>query len=550
MADNSSSTSSPDSGVIDINDLMMKSVAALKGAADGLHLLDGFMGAARQAGATTQKSADELYQGNVSINTSEAQAAAKKQRDNAMVATGFGTNPDVANNLITQLAQKQASVSAEMVSETEDLKKRMGTGFFDDPIQYLWNSLYGEEHSRDRLRGTLMQANDLSDQISRMQEQTTKQFEINSAIDANTSTALLAGKNLVAKAVADKQVAESQIQIAQMGIEANNIRLAHTDEEFKQSLQISQMGAERQRLILGASEAAFHDAQTQFTMDAKKQGLEEEEIWQKQLDAVQDSLGAPRMPWKVFKNFSPEVRAPVEAMIQGGYGLAGVAGPTPARAVDNMDKSNSPGNPGMNIVRKAVHEIVSPIVNEPSYSQLKPEVQYNMKNDKIKADLKTQLGNISEGSMFAAPSLSAVLAIPKIGELTIAKQLSSLAKNPQYGTNVDDVANTALSIINDSKSPAEKSANLEKMAQEISTMFQAIGADNSQQRQYKKFQIAEMAPDTTGYRASVSTGAGSLFGDRTIVDWMNPAAVRNFLMQRTIQSEVNKAGEILGGSNQ
>jgi len=123
------------------------------------------------------------------------------------------------------------SEEAGVQEEAKQLEAKQKISPFDDFLGWFQNQfeLPGEEQAH----GTRVAALTIRmGTLQKLQAATHDQSALNEALDTNTSDSLIAAKSKENFAVAAKQTAQAQYQLAKTGLEVGNIRLATSAQQL------------------------------------------------------------------------------------------------------------------------------------------------------------------------------------------------------------------------------------------------------------------------------------------------------------------------------
>ena len=454
----------------------------------------------------------------------------RKNKINSEVAANFGTDPRTSSSILTTMSSSIISEEAGVQEEAKQLEAKQKISPFDDFLGWFQNQfeLPGEEQAH----GTRVAALTIRmGTLQKLQAATHDQIALNEALDTNTSDSLIAAKSKENFAVAAKQTAQAQYQLAKTGLEVGNIRLATSAQQLHAIESVHAAQTREQELELARERLSEATKQRMISEELKQLQIMEKEDkivamknWDEKLKAASAVLGYDRpVTFKDLQMMTPENRQRVEMIALDPDIQAGRLGAhTPWETINNAQLLNAPLTPTIRattaklLVNQRASVIGTDALLWKSYDKA---VQDQKMKQNFDIWIKQQTNNIPEqGGLYSAPSLSSIGKIPAIAATSIYKDVAALARDPEYPTKPQDLYNVAVKKVREGGNP-------DLIARELSGIFKAIAIDNSAQRGYQRFAL----PMQKSYNATVNTGI-FLEGSR-VIDFTNYNQVGNFLLR-------------------
>lgn len=475
---------------------------------------------ANAANAQAQAATSEDAQAQVIINTVQMNARLKTQQRTASEAAFFGTDPDADTYMVKALGDDIRTTQADIMQRDKMINEKMNTSFFDDPISYIANqfSLPTDVASRNARVSQLEQREET---LSKLNALTTEAGQKNMTIEQNITAATVNASNTKLLNAAIIANANSQKEIAQLGLTGINVRMAGNKQQFDAvvaghnanvqeqglSLQKAQFGLAQQREAREAeaqkSRLELDTLIKQSTIEDKQKKAESEALLQDKLNRATSTFSMAPITLNEFKLMSGKQRDKLEQMMMDPDVQNGRAGPTPAAALDTMSGLNIPGNPGLNMTRSKL--IAIQVAEKEKLGQMlhsmKPEEVQMKVNKGIEDTVKKEANNIpAVGGFYSPPPLQKVLTIPAVAATSLAQELAVFGKDPQAATD----ANMIFRVANDLA--AKDPSKIPQLANEIATIYAAINVDNNTTHQYNK--LALPALPSNQFKTQVQTGKG------------------------------------------
>lgn len=475
---------------------------------------------ANSANAAAQTANTEDAQANVIIDTVKNNARMKTQGRTASEAAFLGTDPDADTYMIKMLGDDIRATQADVMARDKMINEKMNTSFFDDPMGWISNQFTIQQDVVNR-NARVSQLEQREDTLSKINTLTTEAGQKNMTIEQNITAETINASNVKLLNAAVIANAESQRQIAALGLTGINIRLAANKEQFdavvaghnanvqEQNLAINQasLGLAQQRenreAVAQASRLELDTLLKNSTLEDKKNKAEAEALLQQKLNKATTTFSMAPITLNEFKLMSGKQRDKLEQMMMDPDVQGGRAGPTPAAALDTMSGLNISGNPGLNMTRSKMIQVQTAVKENlgQMIHGMKPE-EIQLKVDQgITQSVKKEVNNIpSTGGFYSPPPLQKVLTIPAVAATSIAKELAVFAKDPTVPTDANMVFRVANDLV------AKNPNSIPQLASEIATMYAAINVDNTTTHQYNK--LALPSPPSDQFKTQVQTGKG------------------------------------------
>lgn len=532
-----------------------------------------------QSEALTKQGSELQAEGQREVNEANVRAAVKMKMDNAAVAAAFGfMTPRGQSISAAELSEKIAIEEKDLDERRSMILAKQEASFFDNPISWISNQISlpfdiaafnnvnaGQEHHLAVLH--------------RLASFTEEQIKINAAVDTAAGAGMLDGMNKMATAKALEQQAASSLAVAQLGVHANSVRLAATEDMFRNSIATNELKVKAVEISL--REKGLSMEEEKLSLEKVHSTLEQNaalraeeshklEIIQRQLtlgneqERVAAKLDLNKrllIAAQVFKldpinvdqlqllGSGPQ-KAFWEQAISDPNIQSGRLGFDAASALDVANKLNMPLTPGINIVReKLITWQQNAIANEGggiTWKALGPEVQHFKVQKLIADNAVSEMKNIpNEGGIFSPPSLVKVLQIgtgdAALANTKIGAALAPLAaRTPNYATKADDILAVAADLI------AKGEASPAQMAAEINKIYTAILVDNNDVRQYSLLGLKAPTAGVEGFKTSIQLG--NAFGSKAIVNMTSPAAVEGILTRLLTNRQITETIGFMQGT--
>lgn len=540
------STNSPGAAPIDVSTLLTNAFAAAQKNYSAIAANAGGGGGGGMALATQGN--DMQAQGETDLANVQAARDEKLNADNAAVAAKFGFLPGAAQTAIAGWAGSLAQDEAQVFQMQESMKKDLNVGFFDNPLTWLVNQVK-MPFDIQRYNTAVNSINQRFEVLGELTKRASEEFSLNAAVDQVDATAKAAALSKIAFGQAKQRLADASFKAAQIGIEAQNIRLAATRDAFDSAVAVNNAQNESVRNNIAlrgvqVQEGELKDqdirtaiaqdqearAKATYEVESQIQNLQLTDLTQKSnalqflqgaLDKATSTMGLNKMSYQQLQLMgdSPMKRILEQAItdpnIQDGrLGFDTVA------SLNLANQANLPLPGGQQFVREKLNDVVNTFASKNAFMMKSwtPETIHANELNAIQTYLNNQSANIpSTGSVFSPNPLKSVLEIPAVQSTDLAKDLNPLWQaNPEYKTDANDfMAAAALRIQKGLSTPAE-------MAAQISQIYNAVLVDINQSRNFGKFSFGGLN-SATGFHTSVDMKTG--FGGSGVVDMTNKAAV-------------------------
>lgn len=496
-------------------------------------------------------------QGEKLVNDTNFANSVKLKADNDSARVLVGMQPGGPNDLITSTLANMRATDADLESRGKMITAKQSVNFSDSPLEWIANQIslpfdiaaYNSEDQQQTNRAAKLAV------LSKTFED---QARANAITDVNTDENLLLGLNKIALGKAQAAAAASSLRVAELGISVANMRVSMSQQQFTGMLQIGQaIGAEQDRAFR-QEEFSFRqqqDLRTEQTVQLQNENqrsqLQEKDRAQEGINLIQQRINKATnllglgpvsyYEYNADKNISDKL-APfmTDPDIQTGY-----YGPTVVGATKQTQGFPLTKNGGADYTRNWLTDKLTAYTATAanSLSTLKPEEALATQNRDLLTQVATERGNIPvTGGLYSAPPLSSVLTMRSLynedgtPRLSIMNDLIPLAAtNKTQATDPNLILKIAIDRITAGKMTQDQAA------QEISTLYQAIGKDTTDIRQYARFRIPVLSPNTinlpsvdkkvTGFMQGVN--ATGIFGGSTPIDLMNATAIQNAIARLT-----------------
>jgi hypothetical protein len=520
--------------------------------------------------AAQQEAIKAAAEGQVTVNIENEKAALKQKSDNARVATAFGMNPDSGSYIIDLMGRSILAREQDIQARDKMIQAKMDTGFIDDPLSWIANQFTLPMDVQSLNNSISEQSRELG-VLKELQDRTTTAYVVNAGIDTAASESRLAGLNAITLGKAANDVAQSQERLAQLGIQAINVRQQLTGQQFSAVLQINNalwakeshelqlknyyLNEKQLELAISSKEAQLEYQKRQedraersfqlqkeyrdLMIEDRKDNMVAKAALQEKLNNVTDVLGMNRFTIEEFKLLSGPTKAALESAMSDPDMQSGRIGYNAADSLSKANTLNAPLTPSINLVRKNLIAVQNRVMSsDPLWSQKKQGEQIAAIQAEIEKEVGKEIKSIPEqGGIYSPPPLIATLTIPAVQNTQLAKALAPLGTvNSQYPTKADDVYRAAISLIEEGKgTPAS-------MAREIALMYNAIILDNNDNKQYQRLALPRMS-QASGFRTNVQSDFG--WGNSRVINMADPAAVEAALMRTVIHNQRTRAPETI-----
>lgn len=507
------------------------------------------LGMANQAGQQTQQGIQQDSAAQQQINNIQGAATAKKISDDRGAAAAFGTNPDAASYVMATLGDRVLKEQQDIANRRDMITQKADLNFADNPLQWVVNQ-FTMPMDIEAANVKISAMNGDMDTIHQLEAATQEQMVTNAAIDQADTAKLVSQQNIQVAAKAIRDVAASQMQVAQLGMQGVSLKDAVTRDQLNSVFQLNQNLGDRERLLIASTELPATMAELQARTesyaamaDARAQTMEDKRTINQQLMKAGTMLSMTAPTADQFRTLPAKTKAFWEqAMSDADFGKlpGGMIGP--ASAVQSANDINAPLTPGMNDTRVKIGKMIDTAEANASFRALaKPEDREAFKNGAVKSQINTEMQNIpTTTSVYSPLSIRAVvLSTPALGNNPIAQELAIPASMPDVAMNQDLVFKTAMKLVgNKQLTPAQA-------GQATAEVYKAMQVQLNQTHQYSRFGVQPLDA-TTGYKQSVFMGSG--FAKSGVVDMSNGAAVTNALTRAILDYQSQLSAAAMGGS--
>lgn len=473
-----------------------------------------------------------------------ALARLKRETADKQASAAIGTNPEASSYIIAAMSDSILNIKAELDQRDTALQEKLDTKFGDDPVGWIVNqfTIPGDIVAYEHRQKKLIETGEVMDKaIAR----TTANAAMNAAIDAGTGMEKIAAEENQNLAEARIKVETANQNLVQMNLQGINIRRAVNKEQFDMTIAANNADVQQQQLQLSRSHlqiaqrsADLQEFMKTLAIDEKTEKAELLAVQQNKLDRTTATLGMPRMSVAEYRTLTGKRKDLLQDAMGDVDIEEGRLGFNAAAALQTANGLNMPLTPGGNIVReKLIGWMAGVEAADPTWKTKDPGQKNLAIQKEIETRLKAEAKNVpDEDGVYSPPPLSAVLKIPAVASMGIAKDLSVLGASQNYKTSATDIFRIVSEKIVNSKSPEEKSQLIKQTAAEIATMYEAISVDNRTQRLYKKLVIPPLTP-ATGFNVNVYTGSG--WSGSQMINMMDKAQVENALIRRAVRAEAD-----------
>ena len=449
-----------------------------------------------------------------------------KEQRNAQAATIFGTNPEASNFVIEKFATELSARNEELQARQAGIKEKQDSSFFDNPVDWISNQ-FALPSDINAYNTAAAQYNTLEAHLKNLQDQTQEQVTTNNAIAATTSTAVIAAQSnrILQRAIVEAENA-NQRALSQ-GVQFANVRLAATHQQFQDVVALQGAQVQLQRLQIDRAQLGMaQERQAEWKKELERKA-EEREFMQAALDKVTQTTGLARITVDQFHKMIGKQKAAITFLLENPDVQEGRLGSNIFEALRVSNSVPMALTPGLNQVKDRLTDFLAGLQQDPTIAALNPDKKSEFLAKKLKDKLDNDRRIINDtGNMFSPPPLKSLGTIPVVAQTEIWKQvMSSLDKNPMAATSSQQLYDTALSLI------SQKKLSVDQAAIELSTIFQAIVADNNTQRQYQRLAIKPQEHFTTNLK--ITSG---FLGEKRPVQLDKEVTVKNALL-RSIYAE-------------
>lgn len=514
--------------------------------ASSLSDLAGEIGSASGATAKRNTGIAQQTEAQQELNTIKEKSQMQIEARTKAEAGAFGTDPDASSYVVTALGGHIIQTENELSNLTDMMNDKMKVSFLDDPLQFVTNqfSLPFDQARAELLSGKVSQE---SATLHGLLQATSEAAQKNAAIDQSASEARLAATNKVLAGKAIQDVANSDFEMAKLGIQGISVKNAMNEQQFTNILQVNNAKNEALRLSLAQDAEMLHARQVDIT--ASYRDIQEKALnltveqrndqiaainsLQKNLDRVTSMYGMRQIAAKDFmsSSFPPRMKEVVQQLMLDPNTEDGKMGFNATAALNRVNEINAPLTPGMNILRKKLIDLQNGVIAQPMTQQvwktLAPEQRAALVQKGIEQEVLKEANNVPQtGGIYSPPPLRDVLTTPSLLQAApiLTGKTSALpaiaTTDPQHPLNANEVFKSALEAI------TTKQATVEQMGQEISRIYKTANALNAETQQYNRFALPALV-DT--HKTTLYTGTG--WGGARVVDMASPIAVQSELIR-------------------
>lgn len=528
-------------GAIDVVDLVRQATSKFTGQVQGI----GGGGGAGAAAAQGVQGADMIAAGQQRINTANEEALLKLKTDNEAALAEFGFTPGAASGVVAELSGLVKNETLALNQSGAKINRDLNKSFLDNPIDWLISQITLPFDVQAHNAGVANRNEHLM-VLRNMAAATDDRIKLNATVDTAAGVARLQGMNEIALGEALLKKSQIGLEVAKVGIQSAQLRLATTHAEFSAVVQEASFianvanqrtaqGFEQERIDMEKHKQENADESHKIDMAFKTIQVGDAQAAQEAKDYINAKFAVIKSitgldinnveQFKLMADGRPKQL--IENLLRSSDLANGSLGPNAASALEFANELNLKLTPSMNYVREKLIGWRDSVIGKESYTwrTLEPSVR----NEKIQAEIKTQVqseaNNVKpEGGIYSPPPLAAVIQLsPYNQQSKILQELALTAgADPRYRTDANDLLATASKLITSGK------ATPEAMAQELSEIYKSIITDNNSSRKYS----AMMIPMMTGFKTSVYDGLGVLgFGNTTTIDMTSKAAIESMLLR-------------------
>lgn len=510
------------------------------------------------AGATARKNVgtNEQMEGQSTINAIDSAIKQKTEARTAREAGAVGTDPDASSYVVTAMGSKILADEKAYQEQKDMVVSKMGQSFMDDPLQWVTNQ-FSLPFDQARMDVMATGVSHESATLSALLRTTTEMGQKNAAIEQTASEARLAATNKVLAGKAISAVAQSDYEMATLGLQGVSIKSNLDERQFTNLLQLNTAKNDAIRISLAQSANDIserslannikyrtdQERMIDLNVANRQDQLEAIANTQKGLDRVTAIFGMRHIDAREFASseFSPKLKATLQAAMADPNIEDGKLGFNAVESLNNANQLNLPLTPGQNVLRKKLLDIQNTTMkqNEMMWKSMTPEQRMQTSQNAIDKDLLKEATNIKpEGGVYSPPSLKTVIATPAIlsGAPILTKALGPTAvADNQHPLNGSEVFKSALEQV------VTGQASVEQMGKEISTIYRGANAINAETMQYNRFALPSLVEH---HNTTVYTGTG--WSGSRVIDMGNSVAVQGELLRAitTLQRQLNTGAAI------
>jgi hypothetical protein len=262
-------------------------------------------GGGGQGLATATAGTQQTAQAEADIATLQGAAAAKLQADNQAAAARYGMLPGAGSLNVVAISEHLKNLEERILGEQEDLRGTLNQSFLDNPVQWIVNQFKIPHMARIQMQdeATYQQQSDV---LTSMAAHTEEAFKVNAGVDTANATAMAVALSSKAFGQAKERLAQDQFEAAKIGIEATNVRLAATRDQFEASVQFN--NAINQKTDIGIKQQQLQISQQEFELQGRRftadqeQRAKELDISYKRLDQENTKIGIEQQQLAINDN--------------------------------------------------------------------------------------------------------------------------------------------------------------------------------------------------------------------------------------------------------
>lgn len=479
--------------------------------------------------------ASTIQQGddNALIALAANQLEVKNYENQLSIKNMFGTNSEVPNNAMSVLADSIMNKRNELQASAENIKERMGVGFFDNPIEYVKNQFTVPTDIRiHNVNADQLQLDE--NVLNELQSATASAVQTNNASKQITTAEIGAAQANVIKQKARALAADADIQNQMHATNLVNLSTNLLGQEYNQYIQL--LGAENEKKNLAIRMAQEGRAAKMFPIEfeTKKRELMErvmqtEDRTEFITQIGQAALIAGRTPPTLheIQKMNPKTMDAYMDIIAGG-----ALGYNTVMAIDTANNINGAfsGSPGAKKTVDLVNSQIEKIKSDPAFQRNSTGLKPAELNIRLQAHVRQwyerEANNVTPGSLYEAPSLYTVANFQDVKATRLGNELGKLVMegNPRkldIPTNPQQVFDTAMDLV---KKGEYK--NIDQAAADISKVFTSANVESSRLRAFERTRI----PEPTKYKTRVNIG--DMFSDGAVTDMTNPTAIKNLMLRK------------------
>jgi hypothetical protein len=557
---NSSSNNTPPSIIDNVLDSLDQSVQNIvtfsKGVAAAGTAAAGSILGSKAVGDTAVQQQKQAFinegQATQDVNTIKGQADILLKNDNAVTAQTAGVSGPQFADSIAQIKNLQQSI----LSRDEIIKQKEGTSFLDSPLDWFANK-FTLPFIESKQAAEVDEYKHAIQFLGDNQAVASKEFAINSTLDAAAGAPLIAAENKITAAKAIEQATQSQIDAAKFdtaattaALSANNEALDAGYKAMQTTFEANQAARENARLNLEeenssvsrlTKEQRLNIAQSEFAEREQKfkDSQDQRTSYEQSLTRLAIATGSKPMSIGQFTAL-PKPRIEANDKLMAALDTGGSYGIDPLSAVDNLDGAGYKPTTGgealtYNFIKTTAAAEAAKYTkgdNSPQgWADMPNDIKYSIMSNAILGRLKSDYDSIPEsGSIYSPPPLISTLKLPTVANTDIGKNLSAaiVQKNGQlnetYPTKPEDIWSTALGLVKSGKSAGD-------VATQLSTIGKSLQAATNAVYGIDKFSLPALGTaQAPNYNITVTMPTG----EKKTVNLLNTAQTESLLTRSKI----------------